>query len=153
MKYFDWHTGAHGLLLILASACGAPTANDEQQEIYGPTMRPGWNCLSCHREGNTQNAPTWTAAGTVFPAANSPLDEGLEGVSVVLTGANGAEVRLVTNTVGNFYTGQPLASPFTARLEYGGRRKEMPFSPPAGSCNACHAMPPLSEAPGRIFAP
>lgn len=136
--------------LLLVSACAEPATTAEE---YGPMMRPGWNCLSCHREDNPQGAPIWTAAGTVYPAADSAIDEGLEGVSVILSGPNRDEVRLVTNAVGNFYTVEPLATPFEARLEYQGRIRRMPVAPPAGACNACHAMPPISGAPGRLFAP
>ncbi|HKO53435.1 MAG TPA: hypothetical protein VJV79_37255 [Polyangiaceae bacterium] len=29
----------------------------------------------------------------------------------------------------------------------------MPCSPPAGLCNACHKLPPIGAAPGRIYVP
>jgi hypothetical protein len=29
----------------------------------------------------------------------------------------------------------------------------MPCPPPAGNCGACHSVPPIGAAPGRIFVP
>ncbi len=141
-----------GAVALPLLSCGTPSPEAVAEE-YGPLMRPGWNCLSCHRAGNPDGAPVWTAAGTVYPSADAPIDEGQPGVTVVITDASGKEVRLVTNAAGNFYTAEPLESPFQAALEYQGRTIAMPKPPPAGSCNACHAQPPLSDAPGRIFAP
>jgi hypothetical protein len=95
----------------------------------------------------------WSAGGTVYPSADSAADDGLEGVEVILTDAEEHEIRLVTNAAGNFWTPEPLVAPFNVALEYQGRRIEMPEAPPAGSCNACHGLPPIAGAPGRIYAP
>ena len=137
------------------AACGGadPSGDEDVSELTGPLMRPGHNCLSCHREGSDTGAPVWTAGGTVYPSADAAIDEGLEGVEVILTDAEGLEVRLMTNAVGNFWTAEPLVAPFSVALEVEGRRIEMPEPPPAGSCNACHALPPIAGAPGRIYAP
>jgi hypothetical protein len=145
-------------IALVALACGGQDmANEDNdgtaQEVTGPLMRPGHNCLSCHREGSDTGAPVWSAAGTVFAHPDSRIDGGLEGVTVILTDAEGHEERLVTNAAGNFWTARPLADPFTAALEYEDQRIEMPEPPPAGSCNACHALPPIAGAPGRIYAP
>lgn len=46
------------------------------------------------------------------------------------------------------------------KLEHDGRTIEMPYGPPAGSCNACHSIPSVgsnpttgAKTPGRIYAP
>ena len=149
--------GAGTAILMAASACSGgadPTGDASQAEEYtGPLMRPGQNCLSCHREDDERGAPVWTAAGTVYASRDAPIAEGLPCVTVTLTGADGAEVVLTTNAAGNFYTPAPLLTPFTVELEYEGRTISMPTAPPAGSCNACHAQPPIADAPGRIYAP
>ncbi|MDD9945802.1 MAG: hypothetical protein OXU20_32460 [Myxococcales bacterium] len=123
----------------------------------GPTMRPGQNCLSCHYEGFRDElmAPNWTAAGTVFDAADSEHCDGVEGVSVFLTAEDGSEVELVTNEVGNFWTDEPLMEEGPGpRLEYEGRTIKMARNLPAiPACAGCHANPPQASAPGRIFAP
>jgi hypothetical protein len=75
-------------------------------------------------------------------------------VTVELSDAEGQLIeRLLTNEVGNFYTATPLPSGFRVALEHQGQRIEMPCPPPAGLCNACHADPPIGQAPGRIYVP
>lgn len=149
--------------LVLASAavlvaCGAepsaPETGISATEIRGPTMRPGENCLRCHSPTGGVGAPTWSAAGTVYDARDADRDAGVEGVTVIITGAGGERVRLVTNEVGNFFTDVPLTKPYRVLLEREGRQVEMPIPAPAGSCNACHSWPDRSGgAPGRIYAP
>lgn len=122
----------------------------------GPMMRPGDNCLRCHRSERTEypSAPDWTAAGTVYPGPDSPPSDGVPGVTVLLLDADGGEVvSLVTNAVGNFYTQAPLPEGFRVALEYEGERLEMPCAPPTGGCAACHSIPPVGRAPGRLFLP
>ena len=71
-----------------------------------------------------------------------------------LRDARGIEVRLLTNAAGNFYTAEPLEGPIDVTLERAGRTIKMPTPAPAGSCNFCHAQPPIPEGPaGRIYAP
>jgi hypothetical protein len=69
--------------------------------------------------------------------------------------------ELVTNSVGNFYTETRLPEDFRVGVEFEGRRRDMPCTPiarspelgPIAPCNACHSVPPLAPAPGRIFVP
>lgn len=90
----------------------------------------------------------------MYARADARADEGVSGVMVELSGADGDVLeRLVTNEVGNFYTATPLPAGFRVALEYQGARIEMPCPPPAGLCNACHADPPIGQAPGRIYVP
>jgi len=142
---------------LLAAACGSDAAVDtavSPSEIRGPTMRPGENCLRCHSPTGGVGAPTWTAGGTIYPRRDADQGEGVEGVNVTITDADGKTVTLVTNEVGNFFTDEPLTKPYRVAIEYEGRTKQMPREAPAGSCNACHSWPDRSGgAPGRIYVP
>jgi hypothetical protein len=96
----------------------------------------------------------WSAAGTVYPRADASAEQGVSGVTVELSGAEGQLIeKLITNEAGNFYTATPLPPGFRVALEYDGQRIQMPCPPPAGLCNACHADPPIGNAPGRIYVP
>ncbi|MBM4362712.1 MAG: carboxypeptidase regulatory-like domain-containing protein [Deltaproteobacteria bacterium] len=118
-------------------------------------MRPGSDCRRCHsKDSDYPSAPEWTLAGTVYPLADSPAEDGVEGVTVKVTAPDGAEVlSLTTNRVGNFYTSKPLPADYRVALEYQGERIEMPCPPPSGGCAKCHGQPPIGEAPGRIYVP
>ena len=113
-------------------------------------MRPGENCLGCH-DGKHGEAPAFTVAGTVFDSASSPADAGAANVTVIITDANSAELRLTTNAAGNFYTSKTLALPLKqVALERGANTAQMISPPPNGGCSGCHNNPPASGAPGRI---
>ena len=150
-----------GTVLVLASGCTSnvdsdPDACGEVQTTPGPTMRPGFNCLSCHQDGfGDEEAPEFSAAGTVFESPDSDHCDGVEGVKVFLTGADGNEIELTTNSAGNFWTREPLMDPGPGpRIEFEGRSismgRDLPSTP---ACNACHSNPPLAGAPGKIFIP
>ena len=142
-------------LAMLALGCySAPEHVDVAALRFenGPLMRPGENCLRCHKAGGQAAQRPWSAAGTVFMSSTS--DEGAPGVTVRVVDADKREVTLTTNAAGNFYTAEPLRAPLRLRLEHLGRSKEMPEEAPAGSCNACHSSPdPAGNAKGRIFLP
>ena len=156
-----------GFVLLASAACFAACAADttdtadtsrcgEVNTVPGPTMRPGQNCLGCHQEGfGDPDAPMFSAAGTVFDAADSEHCDGVEGVKVFLTAADGSELELTTNEVGNFYTREPLMPEGPGpRLEFEDRTVKMGRKlPTVPACNACHDNPPLANAPGKIFAP
>jgi hypothetical protein len=174
---------ALALALLAAAGCGGGEDPGEGlfrcqlEDGCGPAMRPGQNCLRCHTEGakgpGTVAALPFTAAGTVFEDRRASANEGSAGVTVELNDADGKQVRLTTNRWGNFYTEEPLHYPLRlVRLLRGGEAISMPLDPdkapaftgeihpeedtyyaPAGSCNACHAVPPIAGAPGRIYAP
>lgn len=137
-------------LATLATACEPPidrTAN-------GEFMRAGQNCLSCHADGFGEEAPPWSAAGTVYASDDADALDGLEGVKVTITDESGETRETTTNAVGNFWIPDGLTAPFDVTLSYEGRTVSMPFAAPAGSCNACHAHPdPVGNASGRITAP
>jgi hypothetical protein len=150
------------LAALLASALIGCGSSEEQASsggfgfATGPLMRPGDNCLRCHRDERTDypSAPVWTAAGTVFPGPDSPVSDGVSGVTVLLMDEGGQTVEsLVTNAAGNFYTAAPLPAGFRVALEYEGEQIEMPCAPPSGGCAACHNQPAIGGAPGRLFLP
>ncbi|HEY6561408.1 MAG TPA: hypothetical protein VI072_29245 [Polyangiaceae bacterium] len=142
-------------LLVLACTLAACSSNDTAgANDVGPLMRPGDDCLACHSANSGRNAPIWSAAGTVFPEPTSSQDEGLANVRVHLSAPDGSLLEtLITNAAGNFYTSRPLPRGFQVALEYQGERIDMPCPPPGGLCNACHTLPPIGQAPGRIFIP
>jgi hypothetical protein len=142
-------------LALVLSGCGGEEPSSEFGFAIGPEMQPGDDCLRCHSAGSEYpTAPHWTAAGTVFPAPDSSVDRGVSGVKVLLTSGEGTLLEeLVTNSAGNFYTTAELPRGFRVALEHLGARVQMPCPPPAGNCGACHALPPIGGAPGRIFVP
>ena len=148
------------LLLATALAFGTGCASEPESTPFGfatgPRMRPGDNCLRCHRDERSDypSAPAWTAAGTVYPGPDSPAGDGVPGVTVLLLDPDGRALEtLTTNEAGNFYTAAPLPAGFRVALEYEGERIDMPCAPPTGGCAACHSQPAIGGAPGRLFLP
>lgn len=78
----------------------------------------GQPCLQCH-DGNTAGANKFTAAGTVYDKlALASGAQGLSGVTIEITDANGTKVSVVTasqGAPGNFWTDQPLVFPLQVR--------------------------------------
>lgn len=123
--------------LALVSGCAPEDGVDGELSLTpGPLMRPGWNCLSCHRPQGQAANHVWSAGGTVF--AGPTTERGVAGVQIVLTDEAGKTVRLVSNSVGNFYTAEPLSGSLAVRAERDGKAVSMPERAPAGSCNFCH---------------
>lgn len=116
-------------------------------------MHPGGPCIDCHTSGG--EGPRFTIAGTVFPSGNE-LDDcnGSNGaaLTVIITDRNGASVSLTVNDVGNFFTTQPVAAPFTAKVVSPKGESAMTAPQTNGDCNACHAQTGNSGAPGRVVA-
>lgn len=144
------------LLLALATTVGlaACGSSDESGEVTGPLMRPGEDCLSCHSEGAGRGAPAWSLGGTVYASPDAKADEGVSGVDVLVSDADGTLLeKLTTNAAGNFYSATPLPAGFRVALEHQGESIAMPCPPPAGLCNACHNDPPIGQALGRLYVP
>lgn len=114
-----------------------------------PQMRPGHACVACH---TVERGPTFTAAGTVYGAANEVNDCGGEsmGLTLELTGADGKVLVLTPNAAGNFYYQGALALPYRARVLRGNEARPMAAAQSNGDCNACHTATGLEGAPGRI---
>lgn len=105
----------------------------------GPTHRPGQPCLTCHG-GSGPGEPDMVVGGTIHAARGGSAP--LEGVTITLTDATGAQRSSVSNAVGNFYVFASEWSPvfpLSVTLSYGDERAEM--TTPIGrdgSCASCH---------------
>lgn len=148
-------------VLALLSACTAPaptcsvpnTASLGPQEATGPLMRPGSNCLRCHSPGGEASGRVFSVGGTIFTAADSSACDGVEGVSIKVTDAQGKTVSMLSNGVGNFWSTTPLTPPLSMVADYQGRTVTMPVTAPTGGCALCHSWPDPTSASGRIRAP
>ena len=147
--------------LVLVASCaedgGGPTVSSgDGVGPKGPLMRPGQDCNQCHRPNNSFGAPVWTAGGTVL--ATTKGGGAVEGAVISITDADGKNVTLTSNEVGNFYTSTPLVVPYDITITYGGESRRMPFKDgkPNGSpnCNHCHAAElPSYGALGHLRPP
>ncbi|HEX6245355.1 MAG TPA: hypothetical protein VFZ61_30745 [Polyangiales bacterium] len=126
----------------------------EEDDGEGDKMRPGRACISCHLAESS--APDWTIAGTVYPSAHEPdhchgADD--SDIEVVITGADGRELRLEVNSVGNFHSQERVVFPIRARVLMNGRERRMGAMQNTGDCNSCHTQQGANGAPGRIMLP
>jgi hypothetical protein len=131
-------------------ACAAGVADCDGESGQ---MLPGSNCLACHSEGAMpeEDEPElwWTAGGTVF--ADLDGSAAADGVTVRITGADGAVVELTSNDVGNFWTREALVFPISAEVEKDGAVLAMVATQMTGACGSCHACD--GSAGGKLFAP
>lgn len=117
-----------------------------------PLMHPGMDCVGCHLDEG--EGPIYTVAGTVMGAVNDPDDcYGVEGVTVIVTDADGIDHELVTNAAGNFFTNDEIPTPYTVTLDYDGAQGAMVTAQADGNCATCHTQDGANLAPGRIIAP
>jgi hypothetical protein len=125
----------------LSVACGKPDPMEEN-----PWMRPGEDCLSCHRQGGEAEDKTWSAAGTVF----NKQGDAAEGAKIFLVDASGRSLTLTSNGAGNFYTGETLTPPFKKiALIANGKTTEMPevyLAGATGACNQCHTESGMAQS-------
>lgn len=117
-------------------------------------MRPGEACIACHA---TNDGPTFSIAGTVYPSGHEPNDcngvpSSLAAV-VVITDAQNKEYRLPVNPAGNFSLEQKIAAPYRAKVVTGAKERAMVTQQSVGDCNSCHTQTGANGAPGRITAP
>lgn len=114
-------------------------------------MNPGQACIACHNRGE---GPTFTAAGTVMgDFADVDNCNGVGGVTVRLTDANGVVHEKTTNTAGNFSFNQEIAMPYSAEIEDANGIRAMSATQNDGDCGSCHTAEGVGGAPGRIVAP
>lgn len=118
-------------------------------------MHPGGDCIGCHADRG--EGPRLQVAGTVQARVDDETDcRGVEGVLVELLDAQGTVfLSLTTNRAGNFFASSGLTgnTPYTARLTYEGRTREMSTPQTDGNCMSCHTAAGESGAPGRIQVP
>jgi mono/diheme cytochrome c family protein len=149
--------------LVASSGCRAdlnvpPQVCSTQAVSSSPSerMEPGGDCIGCHASGE---GPGFVIAGTVMNALDDDTNcAGVAGVTVRIKGADGAQIELVTNEVGNFYLRPPagtLAFPFSAEVSRNGVTVPMLTSRSAAetNCASCHTAVGARAAPGRIVAP
>jgi hypothetical protein len=119
--------------------------------IHTDLMEPGLACIACH----TKKGPKFSIAGTVYDNLNKKVTcNGVSGVKVEITGADGQVLTLSTNLAGNFNSSNAVALPYHARIiDAGGKERKMLGSQSTGDCNSCHTEQGLNAAPGRILIP
>lgn len=123
------------------------TGGNEESEL----MNPGQACIECHSQ---DEGPRFTAAGTVMGASHDPDDcNGVEGVTVRLTDADGVVHEATTNAAGNFDFRDAIAMPYTAEIESDAGVVAMSGAQNTGDCATCHTADGANGAPGRIVAP
>ncbi|MCA9603661.1 MAG: hypothetical protein R3A78_03840 [Polyangiales bacterium] len=117
-------------------------------------MNPGQACIACHK--SIGFAPTFAAAGTVYPTAHEPnncFGIASQGATVTIKDATGATQSATVNQAGNFYFWQPFTPPYTATVTFMGRTRQMLTPQQSGDCNSCHTQSGTSGAPGRVLLP
>jgi hypothetical protein len=134
-----------------ASTC---TSGKTWTRGIGSGMAPGTDCTGCHRAGGI--GPIFAIAGTVYPSLHEPDNcLGSPGaLTVVVTDANGAVLRLPVNVAGNFYLSRTSSPPpYMVAVTDGVRTRAMVGSVTNGQCNTCHTEQGANGAPGRVVAP
>lgn len=118
------------------------------------SMNPGMACISCHQSGE---GPSFSIAGTVYPTGHEPdrcnSTIGNAGAQIVIVGADGKQLTLTPNSVGNFSTRTAVKTPYQAKVTYQGRERLMLTAQTSGDCNSCHTQNGNMKAPGRITVP
>jgi len=119
-------------------------------------MFPGEACIDCHKKNF---GPFLTVAGTVYPTAHESDDckgVNVTNASIIVTDANSKTLTLHPDSAGNFYSQVAITVPYTVRLTYQGRERDMTglvTAPTDGDCNKCHTADGTQGSPGRIMLP
>jgi len=102
----------------------------------------GMACMAagCHRNGS---GPTFTVAGTLYDRARSGVP--VAGGTVVVIDGDGKRVELATAQNGNFWTSEPLATPFLLKASQCPHDNPMISLSQDGDCNrsGCHGTTDL----------
>lgn len=121
-----------------------------------PLMKPGSDCLGCHRVSSS--APTLLLAGTVY--ASNQAQEGCAGVpevTIEVEDQAGQRLELISNQAGNFFLLDDgvnrLVTPYRVSVRYDGRALQMQEETFSGSCAECHSGPSASRASARVTIP
>jgi hypothetical protein len=120
----------------------------------GNDMRPGEDCMNCHKT----TRPNFSISGTVYPTLREKNDcdgTATGGIKVVITGADGTVTTLTpSSTSGSFNATTSIKMPYTAKVtNSAGASRAMTASQSMGNCNGCHTQDGANGAPGRIMAP
>ncbi|HJL17711.1 MAG TPA: hypothetical protein RMH99_18750 [Sandaracinaceae bacterium LLY-WYZ-13_1] len=73
-------------------------ADDDGDEEHNP----GYPCVDCHGRDYAPGDDVFALAGTVYLRASDPYERGLAGAVVHVRDAEGRELEVVSNEVGNF---------------------------------------------------
>jgi hypothetical protein len=131
------------------------------------TMAPGRACMACHTHENSasgeEDAPVFSFAGTAYPTGHEPdncVGSAAAGAVVEVIDARGRMFTADVNDVGNFFAAaEGFELPYTARLRFQGKTREMIEPQTSGDCNGCHTAegsntdPDAVPAPGRVLLP
>jgi hypothetical protein len=151
------------LALTLGAGCGQSNAEPAvcstkstwiSGDLGSPRMHPGDACIQCHTENG--EGPKFTLAGTVMGDSKDDTNcDGVDGVTIEITGADGKVITLTTNAAGNFFqeSQAALSTPYTVKVLQNGKTRVMEASQTVGDCNTCHTAAGANGAPGRILAP
>jgi len=122
------------LVMMIAGCIGGTPEGDEG---YGPGHNQGADCLSCHVPGGQAGSFIWTMAGTIFTDAAGSAPQ--ESVSVLISDDSGTlNQSLITDYNGNFWTQEPVPSPYAIALAMGPDTVAMSSHPTNPSCASCH---------------
>jgi hypothetical protein len=161
---------------VWLAACGGPdepvcSSGRIAGTSEGEDMAPGQACLACHAYvnagGDGMEAPSFGFAGTVYETGHEPdgcvggpvdgaaaaADGTADRGQIEVTAATGERFVAPVTAGGNFMLDAAIARPFTARIVYHGRSREMVGRQASGDCNACHTADGATGAPGRIRLP
>lgn len=157
-------------LCLAGAGCDAPGGEDDGEDggatatpescsldvapsvEEGPTMSPGGDCIGCHADNG--EGPRYVVAGTVMGAADDGQGcLGVSGAIVRIVDAKGVTHDLSTNSVGNFFGSQSIATPYTAKVIRGTVERSMATAQTDTNCASCHTAEGRGGAPGRILAP
>ncbi len=125
------------------------------------SMNPGRACLSCH---GPSGEASMVFGGTIFPTAHEPdmcvgagSAAGISGVEVdIVDSANHTIALKSIASSGNFYDSSLPSGwkmPYTVKVLYQGRERDMTTPQTSGDCNSCHTATGTNSAPGRIMLP
>jgi hypothetical protein len=128
------------------------------QDKDNPRMNPGRSCVQCHAEENDPaQAPLYAFAGTVMRAEHEGDDcRGVESMTVIVTGADGAEFEMQGNSAGNFWLAPEteVLLPYTARIvDDMGHERVQQNAVDNGDCASCHTQAGSNGAAGRLVPP
>lgn len=124
---------------------GSLASFDGREDRASVSHNAGKDCLTsdCHAAGGWK---LFSLGGTIY--TDSEGTTARAGVQVKAVDANNVTVNLISDQIGNIYSAQSMAAPFTLSILYRGRMVKMP-GVASGGCNAdgCHVV----GSAGRVY--
>ena len=113
----------------------------ESRRFSKESHHAGEDCMQCH-DGNTAEAPRFTAAGTVYKPGGEKVAANGKITLYTRSGAQGDVVIVIpVDARGNFYTNRPINwgnGLYPVVDGFWGARTMMSSSITRGNCNSCH---------------